>query len=1250
MRKLKIKKYLGLILALTIMFSNTIALASNEVKQEANEEIIDTMSEDEEVVPTEENFSDKEEKAENSLKEFKEEVQLLASEAIQYNSWDEVPDILPAGTYDFSNLPEEAGKVEDYLVKPKEITIDGVEVKIIGSSSETIFKYLQINLKNKAKLMIEDLKVDNFRGRAQRYISGNRVSAVKVLDDSNNVLIVEGENNYLTGNEHGAGIGVNAGTSLTITGGENSKLEVIGGYIIEETNNSDSGAGIGGDYQNCCGNISFTGDVMVEAKSLGNGAAIGSGYLKFGLQGDKPKGPNGTIMIKDKVRIEAHSIRNLNFTNGAGIGSGQSYGHYSKEEAIYSPVINIEGNAKVNASTRGSNVAAIGNAYGINLGQINIKDNTTVIAVNNAVYNPEKYEENFGFGDITGGSVGPGIGFQMQNTIEHDNKFDYINISGNPTIVTGGNEGGIISPNGKINISGGTIKIFTRNGGGIGIDIPAKFGDDLSGEINISGESTRIDILGRETVTQERKDNDIYGYLDDYQVGDIIDNFHPGIGLEVANEIDAVKMNINIKDATVNISVGDGAAIGGAGTNKRKTAPTKSYSNILIDGAIINVESRRGAGIGSGLMSNDKWHIDIKNNSQVTAKSVDGAGIGAGVSQYYKGNNTPGYAGNIVIDNSSVTASSNYGAGIGGGRTMDYDDSGKQTGIQNPRSIDTEGALKILNNANVKAYSGAYFAGGSKFFYRDAITAKLLEGSNLTMASHTLNPLLKINEDLTIKTYDESGKEVAEMTLPKGARSYAYSIPKGTGTTYSEKAIDSNGNTYSIAQYENEDLNISYREAGRHPENKNLFTAVTEYKGADSNHLDDNTVVGLIPVMYSVKYDGNNADSGSVPVDGNSPYEKDNEITVLGNTGNLVKEGYTFKGWNTKADGSGIAYKAGDKFNITDNVTLYAKWEKNEESTKPTNPSEPTNPTVPNKPGRPIGTIKEITLVGGRATLTENIERQLMDFVQYRLSGKDRYATSVAVAKEYDKSNIVLLASGEKYTDELTATVLANKLGAPIMLTRKDAIPAEVKAEINRLGATKVMLIGGKASISEKVEKELANYTVERIGGPDRYDTAILVGNQVRVLTGSKTEAILVDGTNFPDAIAMTSMGVEQNMPILLTKPGQLPASTAKTIQDWKLTKVTIGGGSKSVSGTVEQEVRKYAEVNRIAGADRYETSVLVAEQVYVKPKHAVIASGEVFPDAIVGAPYAAKNGYPIVLSRSNNVPDVVMDYVLGNR
>ncbi|HHX68218.1 MAG TPA: BspA family leucine-rich repeat surface protein, partial [Gallicola sp.] len=188
----------------------------------------------------------------------------------------------------------------------------------------------------------------------------------------------------------------------------------------------------------------------------------------------------------------------------------------------------------------------------------------------------------------------------------------------------------------------------------------------------------------------------------------------------------------------------------------------------------------------------------------------------------------------------------------------------------------------------------------------------------------------------------------------------------------------------------------------------------------------------------------------------------------------ILKEGYIFKGWYLEDE-----TKYNFELEVIENLKLFAKWEKDSTMpTEPSNPSEPTKPTEPTKPERPTPTIKEITLVGGRATLTERVESQLMDFVQYRLSGKDRYATSVAVAKEYSKSNIVLLASGEKYTDELTATVLANKLDAPIMLTRKDAIPAEVKAEINRLGATKVILIGGNASISEKVEKELANYTV----------------------------------------------------------------------------------------------------------------------------------------------------------------------------
>ena len=81
---------------------------------------------------------------------------------------------------------------------------------------------------------------------------------------------------------------------------------------------------------------------------------------------------------------------------------------------------------------------------------------------------------------------------------------------------------------------------------------------------------------------------------------------------------------------------------------------------------------------------------------------------------------------------------------------------------------------------------------------------------------------------------------------------------------------------------------------------------------------------------YRVTYDGNTSDSGTVPVDTNNPYAKDSEVTVL-SKGNLTKRNYSFKGWNTSADGSGTLYKAGDTFKITANTTLYAQWQKDSE-------------------------------------------------------------------------------------------------------------------------------------------------------------------------------------------------------------------------------------------------------------------------------------------------------------------------------
>ncbi|WP_281384869.1 InlB B-repeat-containing protein [Cohnella nanjingensis] len=76
---------------------------------------------------------------------------------------------------------------------------------------------------------------------------------------------------------------------------------------------------------------------------------------------------------------------------------------------------------------------------------------------------------------------------------------------------------------------------------------------------------------------------------------------------------------------------------------------------------------------------------------------------------------------------------------------------------------------------------------------------------------------------------------------------------------------------------------------------------------------------------YKVAYDGNGSTGGSVPADMRHDY--DTTVAVLGNNGSLVKTGYTFAGWNTKADESGTSYAEADTFTIgAEDVTLYAKW------------------------------------------------------------------------------------------------------------------------------------------------------------------------------------------------------------------------------------------------------------------------------------------------------------------------------------
>jgi uncharacterized repeat protein (TIGR02543 family) len=80
---------------------------------------------------------------------------------------------------------------------------------------------------------------------------------------------------------------------------------------------------------------------------------------------------------------------------------------------------------------------------------------------------------------------------------------------------------------------------------------------------------------------------------------------------------------------------------------------------------------------------------------------------------------------------------------------------------------------------------------------------------------------------------------------------------------------------------------------------------------------------------YTVTYLSNGSTSGSAPIDFSS-YIQGQTVTVIGNTGNLLRTHYSFNGWNTATDGNGTTYTQGQTFIMgPSNVTLYAKWTSN---------------------------------------------------------------------------------------------------------------------------------------------------------------------------------------------------------------------------------------------------------------------------------------------------------------------------------
>jgi hypothetical protein len=290
-----------------------------------------------------------------------------------------------------------------------------------------------------------------------------------------------------------------------------------------------------------------------------------------------------------------------------------------------------------------------------------------------------------------------------------------------------------------------------------------------------------------------------------------------------------------------------------------------------------------------------------------------------------------------------------------------------------------------------------------------------------------------------------------------------------------------------------------------------------------------------------------------------------------------------------------------------------------------------------------------------------------------RYRGSNRYETAVCASfwTWYDHDHpdpdenflaeAVVLARGDAFPDALAGGPLASHVQGPLLLTRPDALPAEVSTEIRRVlpPGGLIYLLGGTSSISGTVQSQLqsAGFTTKRLRGATRYETAIAIAEELP----DTSNFFFANGRDFPDALGAATAAAALSLAarldenpatrpfaVLLTSDESMPAATSDfatarrdQFEGWTL---YTAGGRANRAAAAAFGARELAA--RFVGPDRYATAAAIAEGVFTDNSGALVgtgaglATGQTFPDGLSASATLALFAEPLLLTRTERLSD----------
>ena len=265
-----------------------------------------------------------------------------------------------------------------------------------------------------------------------------------------------------------------------------------------------------------------------------------------------------------------------------------------------------------------------------------------------------------------------------------------------------------------------------------------------------------------------------------------------------------------------------------------------------------------------------------------------------------------------------------------------------------------------------------------------------------------------------------------------------------------------------------------------------------------------------------------------------------------------------------------------------------------------------------------------------------------------RIAGPDRIATAIAVSQDqYPNGHAAaaVLARDDVYADALTGVPLAVALHGPLLLNGTAGLDSRVGTELQRVLApgSAVALLGGTSSLSDALASQVAalGFIVQRVGGADRYATAVAVADQL----GDPSTVYEVTGadTTGADALCAGPAAAVAHGAILLTAGRTQAPATSAYLGAHPGSRVAIGGPAVAADPAA----------SAIAGPDRYDTCARVATHTFPHPTRVAIANGGNPVDGLAGGALMGAAAGPVLLvdgADGGSIPSAAQTYLQTTR